>query len=69
MPPASAPALELLCVGLDPDAVGALITEAVPVTSGESGREGKMNIYACAASGSRTSCGLRRRDVPVVSGL
>jgi hypothetical protein len=43
--------------------------EAVPVTSGESGREGKMNIYVCTVEGSCTSYGLRRQDVPVVTDL
>jgi hypothetical protein len=44
--------------------------EAVPVTSGESGRQEKMNTCVVyRAQGSRTSCGLRRRDIPIVPDL
>ena len=44
--------------------------EAVPVTSGVSGRQENINICgAYRAHGCRTSRGLRRRDVPAVTNL
>lgn len=65
----------------DPDMLGVRVdcetpivdvgkVETVPVTSGVSGRVGRMNsVCVYAAERSRTSYGLCRRDVPVVTDL
>ena len=83
--PAISPGSELWCsTEVDdepnPDVVGVRVeweivnvdvgtAEAVPVISGESGRDRNMSTNVCIAEGLRTSEGLRQREIPVASDL